>query len=81
MVAIRQQELSLKDKELDIDAEQFELKQQAMSDNAMLDAQLQQRRLDVQKTIADDKLQVALDRLQQQAEFKLMELELKMRGN
>jgi len=81
LVAIRQQELALKDKELDIDAEQFELKQQAMSDNAMLDAQLQQRRLDVQKTIADDKLQVALDRLQQQAEFKLMELELKMRGN
>ena len=81
LVAIRQQELALKDKELDMDAEQFELKQQAMSDNAMVDAQLQQRRLDVQKTIADDKLQVALDRLQQQAEFKLLELEQKMRGN
>jgi hypothetical protein len=37
--------------------------------------------LDVQKTIADDKLQLGLDRLQQQANLKLLELEQKFRRN
>jgi len=35
----------------------------------------------VQKEVADDKLDVALQRLDQQAEFKLMELGQKMQGN
>jgi hypothetical protein len=34
----------------------------------------------VQKDIADDKLDVAIDRLEQQADLKLLELEQKMRG-
>jgi hypothetical protein len=34
----------------------------------------------VQKSVADDKLDVALQRLQQQADLKLLELEQKMRG-
>ena len=47
----------------------------------MVDTQMQQQRLDIQKAIADDKLQLAVERMQQQAELKLMELQSKMRGN
>ena len=81
LVAIRQQELQLKDKELDMDQEQFDSKQQLQSESNMVDTQMQQQRLDIQKTIADDKLQLAVERMQQQAELKLMELQSKMRGN
>jgi hypothetical protein len=34
----------------------------------------------VQKTIANDKLKVAIDRLKQNADLKLMELEQKFKG-
>ena len=81
LVAIRQQELELKDKELNLDQEQFDSKQQLQSQSNMVDTQMQQQRLDIQKAIADDKLQLAVERMQQQAELKLMELQSKMRGN
>jgi hypothetical protein len=81
LVAIRQQELELKDKELNLDQEQFYSKQQLQSQSNMVDTQMQQQRLDIQKAIADDKLQLAVERMQQQAELKLMELQSKMRGN
>ncbi len=45
-----------------------------------MEADLAQKRIDVQKDIADDKLQVAMDRLAQNANLKLLELEQKMRG-
>tara|TARA_R100000093_G_scaffold67656_1_gene39104 strand:- start:173 stop:589 length:417 start_codon:yes stop_codon:yes gene_type:complete len=79
LVAIRQQELDLKDKEINLDQEKFVSKQQQTQEETMLDAQLAQQRLDIQKTIADDKLQLGLDRLKQQAELKLLELEQKFR--
>tara|TARA_R110000796_G_scaffold240720_1_gene361905 strand:+ start:1057 stop:3552 length:2496 start_codon:yes stop_codon:yes gene_type:complete len=81
LVAIRQQELELKDKELNLDQEQFDSKQQLQSQSNMVDTKMQQQRLDIQKAIADDKLQLAVERMQQQAELKLMELQSKMRGN
>ena len=79
LVAIRQQELALKDKEIDLDQEKFVNKQQQQQQETMIDTQLAQERLDVQKSIADDKLQLGLDRLKQQAELKLLELEQKFR--
>ena len=45
----------------------------------MVESQLQQQRIDVQKAIADDKLQLAIDRMKQQAELKITELQSKMR--
>jgi hypothetical protein len=81
LVAIRQQELELRDKELDMEQEQFAVKQEQKTQDKMVDAQIQQQRLDVQKAIADDKLQLGLDRLQQQANLKLLELEQKFRRN
>ena len=79
MVAIRQQELQLKDKEIDIDQQNFAAKQQSSQQETMIDAELAQQRLDVSKTIADDKLQLGLDRMKQQANLKLLELEQKYR--
>ena len=61
--------------------EQFAVKQEQKTQDKMVDAQIQQQRLDVQKAIADDKLQLGLDRLQQQANLKLLELEQKFRRN
>tara|TARA_R100001082_G_scaffold48091_1_gene25825 strand:- start:387 stop:2876 length:2490 start_codon:yes stop_codon:yes gene_type:complete len=80
LVDIRKQELDLKDKELDMESKQFEAKQQQRAQEKMLDAQLQQERMGVQKDIADDKLEVAIDRLKQNADLKLIELENKIRG-
>tara|TARA_R100000544_G_C2194503_1_gene43449 strand:- start:217 stop:693 length:477 start_codon:yes stop_codon:yes gene_type:complete len=79
LVAIRQQELALKDKEIDIDQEKFAAKQQSNQQETMIDADLARQRLDVSKTIADEKLQLGFDRLKQQADLKLLELEQKFR--
>ena len=80
LVDIRKQELNLKDKELDMESQQFDAKQQQRVQEKMIDAQLQQERMGVQKDIADDKLEVAIDRLKQNADLKLIELENKIRG-
>ena len=77
LVAIRQQELDLKDKELDMEQMQFDSNQEQKSMNSMLNQELQKQRLDIQKIIADDKLQLGFDRLKQQADLKLLELEQK----
>jgi len=81
LVAIRQQELELKDKELNMEQEQFIGKQQQKQQEQAIDAQMTQERIDVQKAIADDKLQLGLDRLEQQAELKLLELEQRFGRN
>ena len=77
LVAIRQQELDLKDKELDIEQMQFDSNQEQKGMNSMLNHEWQKQRLDIQKIIADDKLQLGFDRLKQQADLKLLELEQK----
>lgn len=79
LVEIRKQELDLKDKELDMEQQQFETKIEQNQENKMVESQLQQQRIDVQKAIADDKLQLAIDRMKQQAELKITELQSKMR--
>ena len=77
LVAIRQQELDLKDKELDMEQMQFDSNQEQKNMNSMLNHEWQKQRLDIQKIIADDKLQLGFDRLKQQADLKLLELEQK----
>jgi len=80
LVAIRQQELALKDKQLDQEQTQFEMKQGQRDQEKLLETEIQRQRINVQKDIADDKLDVAINRLKQQADLKLLELEQKMRG-
>lgn len=75
LVAIRQRELELRDKEIDLDQANFESKQQARSQEKLLEAELAKQRIDNSKSIADDKLDVALRRLQQNADLKLMEIQ------
>ena len=79
LVDIRKQELDLKDKELDMEQQQFETKLEQNQENKMIESELQQQRIDVQKAIADDKLQLAIERMKQQAELKITELQAKMR--
>ena len=57
-----------------------ELKAAQEAEEKVLDSQIQQQRIDVQKQIADDKLEVAVNRLKQNADLKLLELENKLRG-
>ena len=80
LVEIRKAELDLKDKELDMDSEQFTAKQNQRNQEKLLDTQIQQERIDVQKNIASDKLDVAIDRLKQNADLKLMEIQSKLRN-
>ena len=83
--AIQQQiqmimELDLKDKELNMESDQFVAKQSQRQQEKMLDTEIQQQRINTQKQIADDKLGVAVNRLKQNADLKLLELENKIRG-
>ena len=80
LVDIRKRELDLRDKELDMESDQFVAKQSQRAEEKVLDSQIQQQRIDVQKQIADDKLEVAVNRLKQNADLKLLELENKLRG-
>jgi len=80
LVDIRKRELDLKDKELDIESQQFESKQNQRSQEKSMDAELQLERMNVQKQIADDKLEVAIDRLKTNTDIKLLELENKIKG-
>jgi hypothetical protein len=80
LVEIRKAEVELRDKELDQEQSQFEAKQNQRAEEKLLENEIQRQRINVQKNVADDKLDVALQRLQQQADLKLLELEQKMRG-
>jgi hypothetical protein len=80
LVEIRKAELELRDKELDQEAEQFVQRQNQRAQEKQIDSQLQLQRLDIQKAIADDKLGVSMDRLKQNADLKLLELEQKFRS-
>ena len=80
LVDIRKAEVALRDKELNQEQEQFDAKREERAQEKLLESEIQRQRINVQKEVADDKLDVALQRLQQQAELKLLELEQKMRG-
>ena len=60
--------------------EQFVARQNQRAQEKQIDSQLQLQRLDIQKAIADDKLDVSMDRLKQNADLKLLELEQKFRS-
>lgn len=79
LVEIRKAEVDLKGQELDQEQAQFEAKQNQRAEEKLLENEIQRARINVQKNVADDKLDVALQRLQQQADLKLLELEQKMR--
>jgi len=80
LVEIRKAELQLRDKELDQESEQFIARQNQRAQEKQVDSQLQLQRLDIQKAIADDKLGVSKNRLKQNADLKLLELEQKFRS-
>ena len=80
LVEIRKAELDLKDKELDIGSEEFMQKQNQRSQEKMQERELQEQRINVQKSIADDKLNVAIDRLKQNANLKLLDIQTKLRN-
>jgi len=80
LVAIRQQELALKDKQIDQEQTQFEMKSGQRGQEKLLENEIQRQRINVQKDVADDKLDMSIQRLKQQADLKLLELEQKMRS-
>ena len=80
LVAIRQQELELKDKQIGQEQTQFEMKQGQRGQEKLLENEIQRQRINVQKDVADDKLDLSIQRLKQQADLKLLELEQKMKN-
>ena len=80
LVQIRQQELDLKEKAIDSENEQFEAKQKQRAQEKLLETEIAKQRLSVQREVADDKLDVALRRLEQQAELKLLDMQNKNMG-
>ena len=75
LVQIRQQELALREKAIDSDNDQFAAKQAARAQEKLLESEIAKQRIDTQKEVADDKLDVALRRLEQQAELKLLDMQ------
>ena len=80
LVQIRQQELELREKAIDSDNQQFEAKQAQRAQEKLLETQISRQRIDTQKAVADDKLDVAIRRLEQQAELKLLDMQNKGAG-
>ena len=80
LVEIRKRELELRDKEIDMDQAQFEAKEQARSDEKLLETEIAKQRIQTQRDINDEKMDLAIQRLQQQAELKLLELNAKFGG-
>jgi len=80
LVEIRKRELELRDKEIDVDQAQFEAKEQARRQEKLLETEIQKQRIDAQRDINDEKMDLAIQRLQQQAELKLLELNAKFGG-
>ena len=75
LVQIRQQELALRAAEIESDNAQFEAKQEQRLAEKLLENELAKERLNTQKEIADDKLNLARQRLGQQAELKLLDMQ------
>ena len=65
---------------MDQEQTQFEMKQGQRGQEKLLENEIQRQRINVQKDVADDKLDVSIQRLKQQADLKLLELEQKMRS-
>lgn len=80
LVKIRERELDLREQEMVVDQDQFESKQSQRQQEKLLESEISKQRINVQKDVADDKLDIAMKRLEQQAELKLLELQAKFRG-
>ena len=80
LVQIRQKELDLREQELNADQDQFDAKQAQRGEEKLLESEIAKQRIGVQKSVADDKLDIAAQRLEQQAELKLLELQAKFGG-
>ena len=78
LVAIRQQELGLRDKEIEMKNQQFSSKEQQDAMEKSAELQLQKQKADQQAMNASDKNDIAKDRLKQQAELKLIDLQARM---
>ena len=77
-MAIRQQELGLRDKEIEMKNQQFMAKEQQDAMESGNEIQLQQQKADQQALIGNEKNDIAKQRLQQQAELKLIDLQARM---
>ena len=78
LVAIRQQELGLRDKEIELKNQQFASKEQQDAMEKSAELQLQQQKADQQAMDASEKNDIAKERLRQQAELKLIDLQARM---
>ena len=78
LVAIRQQELGLRDKEIDMKNQQFMAKEQQDAMEQGTELQLQQQKADQQAMIGNEKNDISKQRLEQQAELKLIDLQARM---
>ena len=75
LVQIRQQELELREKAIDVENDQFEAKQEQRVQEKLLENEIAKQRMGIQKDVADDKLDVAIRRLEQQADLKMLDMQ------
>jgi len=78
LVAIRQQELGLKDKEIDLKNQQFSSKEQQDSMESAAEIKIQQQKADQLAMNNSEKNSLSKQRLEQQAELKLIDLQARM---
>ena len=77
LVAIRQQELDIRTAEMQQDQDQFAQKEEARANEKLLEAEIAKQRIDASKDTADEKMNLAMDRLKTQTDLKLLELQAK----
>jgi hypothetical protein len=77
LVAIRQRELDIREAEMQQDAREFDAKEDARAQEKLLERELARERLGVQRDINDEKMDLAIQRLAQQADLKMLELQAK----
>jgi len=77
LVAIRQQELDIRSAELQQDQNQFEQKEEARANEKLLEAEIAKQRIDATRNNNDEKMDLAMDRLRNQTDLKLLELQAK----
>jgi len=78
LVQIRQQELGLRDKEIEMKNSQFQAKEEQDAMERSAELQIQKQKADQQGAIQAEKNDIAKERLQQQAELKLIDLQARM---
>ena len=78
LVAIRQEELGLRNKEIDMKGEQFKAKEQQDALKESAEIQIAQQKADQQASVQAEKNDIAKQRLQQQTELKLIDLQQRM---